>query len=229
VAALVVAVPSSCCEADVVENFAARRELMVRRDIEARGIADARVLAAMGRVPREQFIPARWQDQAYDDGALPIAAHQTISQPYVVAWMVDALELPSDARVLEIGTGSGYGAAVLAEIATEVVTVERHAELADHARAILQQLDYRNVIVVVGDGTLGHQERAPYDGISVTAAAPEVPPALLDQLTVGGRLVMPIGDREGQELTVVTRAGDQFSRKVVGGVRFVPLIGEQGW
>ena len=158
-----------------------------------------------------------------------MAVPQTISQPYVVAWMADSLELPSEARVLEIGTGSGYGAAVLAEIAIEVVTVERLAELADQARAILHELDYRNVIVVVGDGTLGHRERAPYDGICVTAAAREVPPTLLDQLDEGGRLVMPVGDRHGQELTVVTRAGDQFSRRVVGGVRFVPLIGEQGW
>ena len=202
---------------------------MVRRDIEARGIGDPRVLAAMRRVPRERFVPERWRDDAYNDGALPIGAHQTISQPYVVAWMIDALELPPDARVLEIGTGSGYGAAVLAEIANEVVTVERLAELADLARGVLLELDYHNVVVVVGDGTLGHPERAPYDGICVTAAAPEVPMTLLDQLTVYGRLVMPVGRRDGQELTVVARDGDQFSRKAVGGVRFVPLIGDHGW
>ena len=202
---------------------------MVRRDIEARGIRDVRVLAAMRRVPRERFVPERWRDDAYDDGALPIGAHQTISQPYVVAWMIDALELPDEARVLEIGTGSGYGAAVLAEIATEVVTVERLSELADLARAVLRELGYTNVIVVVGDGTLGYEDRAPYDGICVTAAAPEIPNSLLSQLAAHGRLVMPVGDRDGQELTVVVRDGDQFSRRAVGGVRFVPLIGDQGW
>ena len=201
---------------------------MVRRDIEARGIGDARVLAAMREVPRERFVPQRWRNEAYDDGALPIGAQQTISQPYVVAWMIDALELPDEARVLEIGTGSGYGAAVLAQIAKEVVTVEQLVQLADMARALLRELDYRNVAVVVGDGTLGYEDRAPYDGICVTAAAPEIPPTLLAQLAARGRLVMPIGDRDGQELTVVVRDGDQFSRRAVGGVRFVPLIGEQG-
>jgi protein-L-isoaspartate(D-aspartate) O-methyltransferase len=211
-----------------VDPFAQRRELMVRRDIEARGIGDARVLAAMREVPRERFVPQRWRNEAYDDGALPIGAQQTISQPYVVAWMIDALELPDEARVLEIGTGSGYGAAVLAQIAKEVVTVERLVQLADMARALLRELDYRNVAVVVGDGTLGYEDRAPYDGICVTAAAPEIPPTLLAQLAARGRLVMPIGDRDGQELTVVVRDGDQFSRRAVGGVRFVPLIGEQG-
>jgi protein-L-isoaspartate(D-aspartate) O-methyltransferase len=211
-----------------VDPFAERRELMVRRDIEARGIDDVRVLAAMRRVPRERFVPQQWRDDAYDDGALPIGARQTISQPYVVAWMIDALELPDGARVLEIGTGSGYGAAVLAEIAAEVVTVERISELADQARAVLRELDYRNVVVVVGDGTLGYEERAPYDGICVTAAAPDIPASLLSQLAAHGRLVMPIGDRDGQELTVVVRDGDRFSRRAVGGVRFVPLIGEQG-
>ena len=202
---------------------------MVRRDIEARGIGDARVLTAMRRVPRERFVPERWRREAYDDGALPIGAQQTISQPYVVAWMIDALELPADARVLEIGTGSGYGAAVLAEVAAEVVTVERLSELADLARDLLRELDYHNVVVVVGDGTLGHEERAPYDGICVTAAAPQIPRTLLGQLTEHGRLVIPVGDRDGQELTLVVRDGDQFSRKAVGGVRFVPLIGDQGW
>jgi protein-L-isoaspartate(D-aspartate) O-methyltransferase len=210
-----------------VDPFAERRELMVRRDIEARGIDDARVLAAMRRVPRERFVPPRWRDDAYDDGALPIGLRQTISQPYVVAWMTDALELPDEARVLEIGTGSGYGAAVLALVAKEVVTVERIAELGDHARTVLRELDYRNVTVIVGDGTLGYEARAPYDGISVTAAAPEIPASLLSQLAPHGRLVMPVGDRDAQELTVVVRDGDQFSRRSVGGVRFVPLIGEQ--
>jgi protein-L-isoaspartate(D-aspartate) O-methyltransferase len=212
-----------------VDRFAERRELMVRRDIEARDIGDARVLAAMRRVPRERFVPERWREDAYDDGALPIGAHQTISQPYVVAWMIDALGLPADARVLEIGTGSGYGAAVLAEVASEVVSVERLSELADVAREVLRELGYTNVIVVVGDGTLGDQEHAPYDGICVTAAAPEIPPTLLGQLAEHGRLVIPVGDRDGQEQTVVVRDGDQFSRRAIGGVRFVPLIGDQGW
>ena len=212
-----------------MDPFAPRRELMVRRDIEARGIGDARVLAAMRRVPRERFVPERYRNDSYEDGALPIGAHQTISQPYVVAWMLDSLELPAEARVLEIGTGSGYGAAVLAEIAAVVVTVERLSELADLAREVLRDLGYTNVIVVVGDGTLGYPDSGPYDGICVTAAAPEIPRTLLSQLAEHGRLVIPVGDRDGQELTVVARDGDRFSRKSVGGVRFVPLIGDQGW
>jgi protein-L-isoaspartate(D-aspartate) O-methyltransferase len=210
-----------------VDEFAEQRERMVRRDIEARGVRDERVLAAMRRVPRELFVPERVRDSAYEDGALPIGGHQTISQPYVVAWMVDALALPDHARVLEVGTGSGYGAAVLAEIAHEVVTIERLAELAEMARAVLQSLHYDNVLVIVGDGTLGHPERAPYDGISVTAAAPAIPPTLLEQLADQGRLVMPVGDRSGQELTVVERDGDRFRQQTVGGVRFVPLIGDE--
>jgi protein-L-isoaspartate(D-aspartate) O-methyltransferase len=210
-----------------VEKFAEQRERMVRRDIEARGVRDERVLAAMRRVPRELFVPERVRDSAYEDGALPIGGHQTISQPYVVAWMVDALVLPDRARVLEVGTGSGYGAAVLAEIAHEVVTIERLAELAEMARAVLQSLHYDNVLVVVGDGSLGHPERAPYDGICVTAAAPIIPPTLLGQLADHGHLVMPVGDRSGQELTVVERDGDRLRQHTVGGVRFVPLIGDE--
>jgi protein-L-isoaspartate(D-aspartate) O-methyltransferase len=210
-----------------VEKFAEQRERMVRRDIEARGVRDERVLAAMRRVPRELFVPERVRDSAYEDGALPIGGHQTISQPYVVAWMVDALALSDSARVLEVGTGSGYGAAVLAEIAQEVVTIERLAELAELAREVLQSLHYDNVLVVVGDGSLGHPDRAPYDGICVTAAAPVIPPTLLDQLADHGRLVMPVGDRSGQELTVVERDGDRLRQQTVGGVRFVPLIGDE--
>jgi protein-L-isoaspartate(D-aspartate) O-methyltransferase len=210
-----------------VEKYAEQRERMVRRDIEARGVRDERVLAAMRRVPRELFVPERVRDSAYEDGALPIGGHQTISQPYVVAWMVDALALPDSARVLEVGTGSGYGAAVLAEIAHEVVTIERLAELAEMARAVLQSLHYDNVLVVVGDGSLGHPERAPYDGICVTAAAPVIPPTLLDQLADRGRLVMPVGDRSGQDLTVVERDGERLRQQTVGGVRFVPLIGDE--
>jgi protein-L-isoaspartate(D-aspartate) O-methyltransferase len=209
-----------------VDSFAARRELMVRRDIEPRGVRDERVLAAMSRVPRERFVPEQVRHSAYDDGALPIGGHQTISQPYVVAWMVDALSLPDAARVLEVGTGSGYGAAVLAEVAAEVVTIERLAELAEIAREVLRDLQYDNVLVVVGDGSLGYPARAPYDGICVTAAAPTIPSNLLDQLADHGRLVMPVGDRQGQELTVVARDGDQFHRHAVGGVRFVPLVGD---
>ncbi len=201
---------------------------MVRRDIEPRGVRDERVLAAMRRVPRERFVPDRVRGSAYEDGALPIGGHQTISQPYVVAWMVDALALPEEAHVLEVGTGSGYGAAVLAEVAGDVVTVERIEELAEMARALLRELRYENVLVVVGDGSLGHAERAPYDGICVTAAAPVIPSTLLDQLADHGRLVMPVGDRNGQDLTVVVRDGDRFSRQSVGGVRFVPLIGDIG-
>lgn len=203
---------------------------MVTRHLERRGIHDPAVLTAMATVPRERFVRPADRALAYTDRALPIDADQTISQPYVVALMTEALELTPTDRVLEIGTGSGYAAAVLAEIAAHVVTVERIAELASPAEARLAELGYTNVEVHHADGTLGWPPGAPYDAISVTAAGPEVPRALLEQLADGGRLVMPAGrSRWEQRLLRVRRRGEDFDREDLGGVVFVPLIGEQGW
>ena len=184
----------------------------------------------LARVPREVFIPLELRHRAYEDEALPIEAGQTISQPTVVAHMTEALALGPEHRVLEIGTGSGYQAAVLAELAKEVVTVERHKELAERARETLEYLGYSNVHVLVGDGTLGWAERAPYDRILVTAAAPVVPGQLTEQLAPGGRLVLPLGGRENQQLVLISKdAQGRVSESPIGLVRFVPLIGEAGW
>lgn len=203
---------------------------MVRETIEARGVRDARVLAAMRRVPREAFV--RDADSAYDDTALPIGRGQTISQPYVVALMAEALALPDGGRALDIGTGSGYAAAILAEVvgpAGEVRTIERIPELAEEAMIRLADLGYANVHVHVGDGTNGLAAFGPYDGIQVTAAAPDIPAPLLDQVADGGRIVAPVGDRVVQDLVVVRRVGRRFERRFLEGVRFVPLIGAHGW
>lgn len=207
----------------------AARAHMVKHDIRARGVSDPRVLAAMSTVPREAFVPPELADVAYDDRPLPIEAEQTISQPYIVAAMTEALALRPGQTVLEIGTGSGYAAAVLAEIASHVDTVERHAELAELARERLDRR-YTNVDVHCGDGTLGWPEHAPYDAIIVTAGGPELPPALLAQLKVGGRLVMPVGSGSVQSLVRVTRAtAADYQHEDLGAVQFVPLIGAQGW
>lgn len=203
---------------------------MVDRDIRARGVSDPRVLEAMRTVPREAFVRADLIDEAYADHPLPIEAGQTISQPYIVAVMTEALRLAPTDRVLEIGTGSGYAAAVLAKIADEVYTIERHQELADSARERLARLGFSKVVVRCGDGTLGWPERAPFDAIVVTAGGPEVPRALLAQLAIGGRLVIPVGDGTTQELVRMTREGPaKFRREELGAVQFVPLIGAQGW
>lgn len=207
-----------------------RRSRMVERDIARRGVTDERVLAAMRRVPREMFVPGRLVRRAYDDRPLPIGSSQTISQPFIVALMAEAARLEPGDRVLEIGTGSGYGAAVLAEIAARVWSVERRRPLAARARSRLKQLGYDNVEVVLGDGTLGWPGAAPYDAIVVTAAGPSVPPALRSQLADGGRLVMPVGDAlSNQRLIRETRHGDELGLRELGRVRFVPLVGEQGW
>jgi protein-L-isoaspartate(D-aspartate) O-methyltransferase len=212
-------------------DFAALRRSMVERQIAARGVRDRRVLEALGSVPREGFLPGRLAEFAYDDTPLPIGEEQTISQPYVVALMAEALELNVGDRVLEIGAGSGYAAAVLSRIAREVWTIERHESLAREARERMARLGYANVHVIHGDGTLGWPERAPYDAIVVAAGGPEVPQALLDQLAPGGRLVIPIGpDPRAQSLMRVRRRPDgTHAREDLGGVRFVPLIGAQGW
>ena len=204
-----------------------RRERMVERDIRERGITDERVLAAMGSVPRERFVPDELADAAYDDRPLPIGEGQTISQPYVVAAMAAAAELTPAGRVLEIGTGSGYGAAVLGRIAAQVWSIERHGSLAETAEARLAVLGMGTVHVVCGDGTLGLPEQAPFDAIVVTAAAAAVPETLVEQLVDGGRLIMPVGPvAGGQRLLRMRRTGDGVVEDDLGAVRFVPLVGE---
>lgn len=209
------------------EEHRERRRRMVERDIRERGITDERVLDAMGAVPRERFVPDDLVDAAHDDRALPIAEGQTISQPYVVAAMAAAAELTPADRVLEIGTGSGYGAAVLGRIAAEVWTVERHGPLAEAAEARLAAFTAGTVHVVCGDGTLGLPEQAPFDAIVVTAAAGAVPETLVEQLVVGGRLIVPVGPvAGGQRLLRMRRTRDGVVEDDLGAVRFVPLIGE---
>jgi protein-L-isoaspartate(D-aspartate) O-methyltransferase len=199
------------------------------RQLRRRGIEDPRVLEAFARVPRELFVPAEMRRHAYADRALPIGSGQTISQPFMVATIVDALELEGGERVLDVGTGSGYQAAVLAELAAEVVTIERVPELAERARQTLAAAGYGNVDVRVGDGTLGVPEKAPYAGIAVAAAAPGIPEALYAQLAPGGRLVLPIGSRLEQWLEVVIRGEHGPERRRSVPCRFVPLLGSEGF
>jgi protein-L-isoaspartate(D-aspartate) O-methyltransferase len=211
------------------DRSAAERRFMVEEQLRARDIVDRRVLDAMEKVPREVFVPEELRMRAYEDAALPIGSGQTISQPYMVARICEALGLSGDERVLDVGTGSGYQAAVLAELAAEVDTIERILELAAQARTNLAAAGYERVNVHVGDGTLGLPESAPFDGIAVAAAAPEVPPPLYDQLELGGRLVIPVGGRHGQRLELVIKSpeGPAVVRSVP--CRFVPLVqgGEQ--
>lgn len=211
-------------------DWAAQRARMVRAQIESRGVRSPRVLAAMGRVPRERFVPGALRGRACADHALAIGHGQTISQPYMVALMTEALDLSPADRVLEIGTGSGYQCAVLAELAAEVWSVERIPALAEEASALLSELGYANVHVRCSDGSLGWPEQAPFDAIIVTAAAPAAPPPLLDQLSPrGGRLVVPVGDRELQHMSVVRRTPDGYQTRPSIGCRFVPLLGDEGW
>lgn len=205
-------------------QFDQLRDEMVTTQIAARGITNPRVLEAMRTVPRERFVPEEFRAKAFADGALPIDCEQTISQPLIVAMMSDALRLAPVHRVLEIGTGSGYQAAVLSKLAGHVISIERHEELARAAAALLQELECDNVTVLVSDGTLGHADDAPYDRIIVTAATDQVPPALLDQLTDGGRMVIPIGGSQGQTLMLIHKAGGQVTTKPLIGCRFVPLV-----
>ncbi|MBA3469035.1 MAG: protein-L-isoaspartate(D-aspartate) O-methyltransferase [Herpetosiphonaceae bacterium] len=212
-----------------MDEWTQGRHTMVTEQLQPRHIHNKRVLTAMASIPRHLFVAPDMQAQAYDDVALPIAEGQTISQPYIVALMAAALQLHGDERVLEIGTGSGYAAAVLALLAAEVITIERHRALAVSAAQLLDQLGYATVAVIEGDGSLGWPPDAPYDAISVPAGAPDVPPILLDQLADGGRLVIPVGPPEEQRLLRIVRQGARFIRDDLGPVRFVPLIGAAGW
>ncbi|MDR5899995.1 protein-L-isoaspartate(D-aspartate) O-methyltransferase [Halomonas vilamensis] len=213
------------------QAYARRRQMMVERQIAVRGITSAVVLNAMGKVPREAFLPPNMRAYAYEDAPLPISEHQSISQPYIVAYMVDALQLTGGGRLLEVGTGSGYAAAVLGEVGDEVVTLERYQSLADSAHQVLNALGYDNVEVIHTDGTLGWSEKAPYDAIVVTAGGPEVPESLKQQLAIGGRLVIPVGSVETQQTLIrVTRVSEsEFCEEPLIEVRFVPLVGGAGW
>jgi protein-L-isoaspartate(D-aspartate) O-methyltransferase len=213
------------------EEYMRRRIEMVAQQISGRGIRDPAVLRAMATVPRELFVHESYRDYAYEDTPLPIPGNQTISQPFVVAYMLSTLKLQPTGRVLEIGAGSGYQAALLSCLVQQVYTIERIPELAEYARDRLATLGYNNVQVLLGDGTLGWPEYAPYDAIIVAAGGPSVPPPLREQLAVGGRLVIPVGKlRRHQNLILLSRIGeDQYSEEKLSPVAFVPLIGEAGW
>jgi protein-L-isoaspartate(D-aspartate) O-methyltransferase len=206
-----------------------QRARMVEQQLRARGIRDERVLAAMAKVPRERFIASEDAGNAYEDFPLPIGEGQTISQPYIVAAMIEALEPRSEDRVLEVGTGTGYQAAILGELVAEVWTVERHLELAEKGRQILSELGYANVHVVHGDGSIGLPQQAPFDKILVAAAAPRVPDSLIEQLADGGRLVIPVGTRFEQQVQLVRKLGDEIVVEHRDPCRFVPLLGAQAW
>lgn len=202
---------------------------MVQEQIVARGITEARLLAALRRVPRHLFVDPGIVNRAYDDSALPIGEKQTLSQPYMAARMTEALALTGNEKVLEVGTGSGYQTALLAELCFNVFSVEKIRALSRKARELLDQLEYHNVALHVGDGTIGWSEHAPYDGIIVTAGAPSPPKPLLDQLAEGGRLVIPVGDEQSQVLVRMTRSDSDFTTESLGECKFVKLYGKYGW
>ena len=216
-------------DAAAAEGFALQRADMVEKQLCRRGIRDSRVLNAMGVVPREEFVPDELRLKAYDDAPLPIGDSQTISQPYIVAAMTAALRLTGEERVLEIGAGSGYQAAILALVAKEVFTIERQCGLAAAATQRLARLGYSNVHVHCGDGTLGLVEFAPFDAVLVAAAAPVLPEPLYSQLAENGRIIMPLGDSENQELHLLERRGHSFQTTILEPCRFVPLVGSHGW
>jgi len=216
----------------MIDRYMKQRMKMVDTQIRARGIRDPRVLKALEKVPRHLFVNEALRDQAYNDNPLPIDGGQTISQPYIVALMTEALELKGSEKVLEIGTGSGYQAAVLAELVDHVFSIDRIASLAGNARRLLESLNYYNIAIRVGDGTLGWRDEAPFDAVMVTAGAPDIPKTLVEQIAVGGRLVVPVGGRHSQVLMKLTRLSESVNdvkKEDLGGCRFVDLIGEYGW
>lgn len=212
-----------------LDAYRQARLRMAEEQLRARGIRDERVLEAMARVPRHEFVPPEHRDEAYEDHPIGIGEGQTISQPFVVAAMLEALALRPDDVALEVGAGSGYETALLAELTRKVYSVERIASLAENARATLERLGYSNVTIVHGDGSQGLSDAAPFDAIVVAAAAPRVPPSLLEQLRDGGRLVIPVGSGIAQELQLIRKSGDTMTTRHLDGVRFVPLIGKEGF
>ncbi len=210
-------------------EFEKLRNLMVDSQLVARGIKDERVLAAMRKVPRHLFVDESFIDRAYEDHALQIGEGQTISQPYMVAAMTELLELKGVEKVLELGTGSGYQSAVLAELASKVYSIERIESLAIKARILLESLGYKNIEIKIANGTYGYKEKSPFDGIIVTAGAPEIPETLVEQLVIGGKLVIPVGDRWSQILMKVTRTPEGTITQSITGCIFVPLLGDLGW
>jgi protein-L-isoaspartate(D-aspartate) O-methyltransferase len=210
-------------------KYERQRDEMVRQQIEPRGIADPNVLAALRKVPRHLFVSEALRDQAYGDFPLPIGEQQTISQPFIVAEMTQALELGKEDRVLEIGTGSGYQAAILAEIAYRVYTIERIRSLYVQTRNLLDKLKYHNIVMRCSDGSTGWQDESPYDAIIVTAGSPKVPDSLIDQLAEGGRMVVPVGSQHTQDLIKITKDRAGIEQTNLGGCRFVKLVGEYGW
>ncbi len=213
----------------VATDTSALRAWMVETQLRSRDISDPRVLGAFQNVPRHEFVSPDQADQAYEDCPLPIGEGQTISQPYIVAAMTEALALTGEERVLEVGTGSGYQAAILSLLAREVCTIEQHESLSQRAQERLARLGYTNITCVVGDGTLGYPPAAPYDGIVVAAAAPRIPQALVDQLADGGRLVIPVGDMFSQELLGLRKQAGRLEQRIINYCRFVPLTGRDGW
>jgi len=211
------------------DDFTVARKRMVQDQLVTRGIKDERVLNVMTQIPRHLFVDEGLWPQAYGDFPLPIAEGQTISQPFIVALMTEALALEGDEKVLEIGTGSGYQAAILSELAARVFSIERISSMATKARKLLDELGCGNVLIKVGDGTYGWPEEAPFEGIIVTAGAPDVPDPLLQQLTTGGRLVIPVGDEYLQDLVKVVKTESGYEKENLGGCRFVKLIGDHGW
>jgi len=213
-----------------MNSHTSKRHYMVDTQIVARGIKDQRVIEAMRKVPRHLFLDEALWPQAYEDHPLPIGEKQTISQPYIVALMTEALKLKGNEKVLEIGSGSGYQTAILAELAEQVYTIERIPTIAKQARKTFDQLHYNNIVLTIADGSSGWKDHSPYDGIIVTAASPSTPKPLLEQLAIGGRLVIPIGSEAGQELMVYEKTGEnEFKQEDHGGCRFVKLVGEHGW
>jgi len=212
-----------------IQKYAGHRKKMVERHLSDRGVKDLRVLEAMNRIPRHLFVPAVLQHRAYGDHALPIGENQTISQPYMVALMSELLGLSEKDKVLEIGTGSGYQTAVLAELAEQVFTIERIRNIGQASQKLLDRLNYRNIVYKIFDGTNGWRDQAPFDAILIAAGVQKIPPPLIDQLKNGGKLVIPIGDLESQKLTLVTRVKDQVEIKCIAECKFVKLIGKFGW